>query len=260
MDSSYPAGSYSVSVNDVTQHEVTQKSVAVGLLLDSSGSMDWNDPDETRKTAAKEFIRRLYSNSSNHLAGIFDFAARYGDANNDGIDDYYFRVICDYRQVSDTVTLFSAVDSVTASGGTPLYLATKYLLQHTYNNVSTTYHRALLVLTDGYDNESSPVTSDTVVNLSQSYSIPVFGIGLGDDVDEEFPDAIRRTGGVYANASDAEALEDIFTAMGLGLAQGYTEITLTINPIPQSGTIIYGHLNITSGGNTVTCLWILEVQ
>ncbi len=261
IDSTKPSGSYTIRIYTVEQEEPDKTKISVGLLFDSSGSMGGNDPYMVRKDAARNFLRKLLNASTDHIAGIFDFAARWGDSNNDGIDDYYLRVIYDYTTITDTVGLFGAIDSITASGGTPLYLSTKYLLEHTNNNIdASSYMRALLVFTDGYDNASGTVTSDTVVNLSKLYNIPIFGIGLGDFVDEEFQDAVVNSGGVYANASDAQALDNIFTAMGLGLSQGYSIIIVEISPVPASGTVFYGHITVKSGGGSAVAYWVLNVE
>jgi hypothetical protein len=70
--------------------------------------MEWNDPNRVRVTASKDFIRLLLSNNNLHKAGIFDFAGSIGEANGDGIDDYYLRVLQDFVYVSDTTGLFTA--------------------------------------------------------------------------------------------------------------------------------------------------------
>jgi hypothetical protein len=136
--------------------------------------MEWNDPNRVRVTASKDFIRLLLSNNNLHKAGIFDFAGSSGDANGDGIDDYYLRVLQDFVYVSDTTGLFTAADSATESGGTPLYLSLWYLLDYVYNRRESGYGHAILVLTDGEDNERDPITSDSVINKAKSYGIPIF--------------------------------------------------------------------------------------
>ncbi len=260
VDSVSPSDAYyEVTVTSVKNTSPTSKKIAVGLLLDSSGSMEWNDSLELRKDAAKEFIRKLLNNSTSHLCGVFDFAAGHGDANNDGIDDYYFRIICDYRSVKDTVELFGAIESVTAEGGTPLYDAICYLLDHTNNNVSTSYGRAILCLTDGEDNDSYNDTSD-VISKSIDYGIPVYGVGLGDtsDIDfSEFKETCERTGGVFAYAIDPDALDKIFTAMGTGLTEGYTLVGAQINPVPEAGHIIYCRIEVNSGGSSAYAHFVI---
>lgn len=230
----------------------------MALLLDSSGSMEWNDPNRVRVTASKDFIRLLLSNNNLHKAGIFDFAGSSGDANGDGIDDYYLRVLQDFVYVSDTTGLFTAADSATESGGTPLYLSLWYLLDYLYNRRESGYGHAILVLTDGEDNESDPITSDSVINKAKNYGIPIYAVGLGDTGSVDFTELKRvanSTGGVFANAVEANALETVFNSMGFGLSQGYSKVIAKITPIPGTGSSIFGKIKITSGGNTLTKIW-----
>ena len=250
---------YQIIIRDVTFVQPSSGGkIKVGILLDSSGSMDWNDPYYVRRDAARDFIELLLQNSTSHKVGIFDFAGGYGDANGDGIDDYYLRVLQDFVYVSDTTALFAALDSVTASGGTPLYLSLWYLLDHVHNNLEAGYGHAILVLTDGEDNESDNITSDSVITKALNYQIPIYAIGLGDTSYIDFTELQRvasQTGGVYANASDANALTQIFNSMGLGLSQGYNRIAAKISPVPPSGSGIWGRVRATSGGKTAETGW-----
>ncbi len=250
---------YQVIVRDVTfvQPSAGGK-IKVGILLDSSGSMDWNDPNYLRRDASRDFIELLLQNSASHKVGIFDFAARYGDVNGDSIDDYYLRVLQDFVYVTDTAGLFAALDSVTAYGGTPLYLSLWYLLDHVHDNIEAGYGHAILVLTDGEDNESGDITSDSVITKALNYQIPIYAIGLGDTSYIDFTELQRvasLTGGVYANAADANALTQIFNSMGLGLSQGYNRIAARITPVPPSGSRIWGRVRATSGGKTAETGW-----
>jgi len=260
LDSVIPSGgSYRVQLVDVVYVQPSSAGkVKVALLLDSSGSMSGNDPNRIRVSASKEFIRLLLSNNRLHKAGIFDFAGGYGDANGDGINDYYLRVLQDFVYVSDTVSLFAAADSATESGGTPLYLSLWYLLDYLYNRRESGYGHSILVLTDGEDNESYPITSDSVIIKANSYGIPIYAVGLGDTSYIDFSELKRvanSTNGVFANAFEANALENIFNSMGFGISQGYSKVISKITPIPGSGSLIFGKIKVTSGGNTLTENW-----
>jgi len=250
---------YTLTVKDVSYIPIsTTGKIKVALLLDSSGSMEDNDPNYLRKDASGNFIRLLLQNSPSHKAGIFDFAGGSGDANGDGIDDYYLRVLQDFTYVTDTTHLFPALDSVTAWGGTPLYLSLWYLLDYVHNHLDSGYGHAILVLTDGEDNESGYITSDSVINKSKNYKIPIFAVGLGDTSYVDFTELQRmanETGGAYANASDANGLNFIFNSMGFGISQGYTKVTASISPIPPSGSRIYGKIRVTSGGTIKVSNW-----
>lgn len=250
---------YHATVISVDFRSPSQDKVAVAMLFDSSGSMSYNDPNMQRVDAGKEFILNLLDMNRNSLVGIFDFAARYGDLNNDGIDDYYMRVLQDFTQVTDTIALFGALDSLTANGGTPLYLSSCYTIEHLASTIdSTQYARVLLGLTDGEDNESYPVTADTVIAYALNHGIKVFYIGLGDTTTLDYQ-ALQRiaqnTGGLAVGVNDPNGLAQIFQALGYGISGGYNEVKVEFSPIPATGTLLYGRIIVTHGGQTREASW-----
>ncbi len=251
-------GGYSITITDVTYVKPSSTGkIKVAILLDSSGSMSSSDPNYERVQASKDFINLLRSNSGDNKVGIYDFAGAYGDNNGDSIDDYNFRILHDFDYVTDTAALFSALDSVTANGATPLYLSLYYTLDHVHNAIEASYGNAILVLTDGQDNDSYQITADSVIAKAKAYGIPIYAIGLGDStyIDDNIKRVASETGGVYANAQDANALADIFNSMGFGLSQGYNQITAKINPIPGSGSVVWGKVSVSSGGKSQTKAW-----
>ena len=254
-DSASNDSTYTITIVSVTFVSPSADKIAVGLLLDSSGSMSSNDPLNLRVSSSKTFIKKLLGDKSTHMASVADFSAGSGD-------EYYFRLLQEYVNVSDTVNLFAGLDSVTEAGLTPLYTAVHRDLDHTDSVVSASqYSRALLALTDGIDNDSyAEDTLGAVISVSQQKDIPVYVVGLGTGVNEiDLQRLANETSGVYAHASSADALDRIFTAMGLGLSQGYTTTVGSFDPIPPSGTIVYVTVIITSGGQSATATIIFVI-
>ena len=250
VDSVSNGSGYKINPVNVNFMTPQKSKVSVGILLDASGSMSWNDPYEKRKDASKELIRRLRNDNTAHLSAVADFA------------DYYFNLLQDYTQVSDTQNLFTAIDSVGASGSTALYSGVRVFIEHTDTTVSSAdYSRNILALTDGRDNSSAFEDSlGAVIDISKTKGIPVFVIGLGSDV---ATDSLQRlaneTGGIYANADSANALDRIFSALGLGLTKGYSKITAQFNNVPASGTFVIATVKISYGGKTASAkfsFWI----
>lgn len=244
---------YNISVLDIDFVAPSADKVAVGLLLDSSGSMSWNDPSDLRISASKGFIRKLLDNNTANRASVADFGAS---------SNYYFRLLQAYTNVGDTVSLFSALDSVTASGGTPLYTGIHNDLEYTDTTVSASqFDRVLLALTDGMDNASHPEdTLGAIINISNQKDIPVYVIGLGSSVNVyDLKRLANNTGGVYAHADSAGALTKIFNAMGLGLSQGYNNLEAKFDPIPSGGAKIYTRVTIEAGGSTASAILIFDI-
>src|SRR5690625_6026019 len=78
------------------------------MSLDGSGSMSWNDPDEDRNAAAKQFVSRLGPTAQLAVASFP--SSTFGE-------DYTLHQ--DFT--SDKALLEAAIDEATfASGGTPL--------------------------------------------------------------------------------------------------------------------------------------------
>ncbi len=243
IDSTTSSSQHTIKVVDIGFISPQKSKISVGLLLDSSGSMGSNDPDGKRKSAAKAFIKKLLKDSPSHLAMVADFS------------DWYFRLLQEYTSVSDTAKLFAAIDSVTEAGYTALYSGIRRTLEHTDSVVSASdYSRNALVFTDGEDNASaSGDTLGAIINLSKVKGIPIYVIGLGSGVSiNDLQRLAKETGGIYAHADSADALDRIFTGMGLGLTKGYSNITANISPVPSPYTYFTIKVKISSGGKTAS--------
>jgi len=72
--------------------------------------------------------------------------------------------------------------------------------------------RAVVVMTDGIENRSEVARSATeVINHALAKGVPVFTIGLGDEVDEPVLTTIAvQTGGMYYSAPDSDDLMGIY--------------------------------------------------
>src|SRR5690625_7858051 len=79
------------------------------MSLDGSGSMSWNDPDEDRNAAAKQFVSRLGPTAQLAVASFP--SSTFGE-------DYTLH----QDLTSDKALLAAAIDEATFdSGGTPLW-------------------------------------------------------------------------------------------------------------------------------------------
>lgn len=164
--------------------------IDVVFVVDSSGSMDWNDETNLRHEAVKQFVDKL---GENDRAAIIDF-------------DSYAYV---YQNLTnDKTALKTAVNRIDSSGGTNLSngmnAAINIFTSTDYTRIDA--YKYIIFLTDGDGTYSSSYTTKAANN-----NIVVYTIGLGDEVEEAVLKAIASgTNGKYYFASIASVLPDIY--------------------------------------------------
>lgn len=162
--------------------------IDVVFSIDSSGSMSWNDPDDLRLQASKEFVDRLRQEDR---SAVVDF-------------DSYARTIVSLT--TDKQAVKYAIDTIDSSGGTDLYQGLNQAVNELVKNRNTTHKRFIIFLTDGdgYWDESDLTTA-------KQNNITVYTIGLGHGVQEALLERIaNETGGKYYFVSQASELKNVF--------------------------------------------------
>ena len=154
----------------------TQQPLAdIALIIDSSGSMKENDPNNLRRNAAKFFIELADPNVriANVRIAIVDF---------NGSAKTLARLT--FADAVGTSQLRRVVDQIDSDGETDLSLA----LRQGFNELSRSNYpdakKAAVMLTDGQNND----TAENPLRAVSSYVTrgwSVYTIGLGDDVDVE---------------------------------------------------------------------------
>lgn len=167
------------------------KPLKVVLTIDSSGSMQSNDPKNLRLSVAKEFVSKFEDIDK---AAVISF-------------DQYVTTRCGFT--NDKQTLYNAISKVGNNGnwtyiGKALTQSLSLFVNDEGENETTNY---IILLTDG-------LSHDTITNyqtICNEYNIKVYTIGLGSGVDKNLLTKIaNETGGKYYFASVATDLEDIF--------------------------------------------------
>ena len=172
--------------------------VDIALVLDSSGSMAWNDPNGLRRTAAKSFVDLLRNDGAgspdNDRATVVDF-------------DSFASV---FQSLTDDKTaLKAAIDRVDSSGGTNLGRGVSVGLSE-LQRLDRDAAQVLILLTDGVGSYSTSLTT-----LAADRGVTIFTIGLGSQIDESLLQTIASgTGGQYFPAASASDLEDVFLDIG----------------------------------------------
>ncbi|MEV4706224.1 VWA domain-containing protein [Actinoplanes sp. NPDC049316] len=160
----------------------------LSLVLDSSGSMSWNDPNGLRRSSAKNFVDALLPNDR---AAVVDF-------------DDYAQVL--QPLTSDKAAVKAAIDRVDDWGGTNIAAGVRAGTDLLLANGDPKRARIAILLTDGEGYYDQSLTDRARIN-----DISIYTIGLGYSVDTALLSSIaNRTGGKYYNVATAADLPQVF--------------------------------------------------
>lgn len=175
--------------------------VSVALVMDYSGGFaPYYDDAEA---AARAFVRQMRKNDR---SAIVKFG---GEA----------QVLQEFT--SDTTELIEKInEDFLLWGGTALYDGIYLGINECFKERSRKTRTAVVVYTDGGDSAPSVHSLEEVITFAQSYSIPVYTIGLGDSLQHsEIKQIAAETGGIYEYAPSVEDLTSIYLSI-YGLIHG----------------------------------------
>lgn len=203
--------------------------VSVALALDVSGSMADEDKMPQAKQAALRFIQQMRSRDQIALVS-------FGD-----------EVSVPQPLTRDRNLLAKAIDALAPGGNTSLYEGMAQSL--TQLSLAPNSTKALIVLTDGLDTQSSR-TFDDVIAQANRMAVPVYTIGLGSDADVTILQQLASTtGGHYYQAPTGDDLNQAFrlisrqltsqlevswTSSARNIPDQQTAVQLTITPVGSS--------------------------
>lgn len=195
---------------------VTKVDQDVILLMDSSGSMVWNDPTRLRISSAKEYVGQL--TLPDRVAIVdFDSDAQFTRANVGGPVHHLFTVGHNGPPYTEAQ---SDLDTIDASGSTNFGDAIRIANDEFVAYGDRTHAWVMILLTDG---RNTVVGADAMARRealeAKALGTTIFTIGLGNDLNEpllrEIADA---TGGTYYHASTAAEIRWIY----LEISRRYT--------------------------------------
>lgn len=161
----------------------------VMLVIDSSGSMSSNDPDDLRITASKSFASAM---KATDRVGVVDF-------------DNRAKLVA--QLTNDIVTINNALDTIDSSGLTDIGAGVQTAISELTNNSDSSKVRAIILLTDGSGSYSSSLTTTMA-----DEGIRAFTIGLTGAVNESLLQEIaEKTRGGYKKIDSADDLVDVFS-------------------------------------------------
>ena len=181
--------------------------VTTMLVIDISGSMDKGNKIGAAKEAAKAYVSGMREGDQ---AGLITF------------DTHVYNV---QEVTSDTAALIAAIDGLKTGSDTAMYDG---ILEATKALESVSGRKAILVLSDGLDNQSGATEEDIVSAVGPS-GLTISAIGFGEPgvsgqagIDEAGLKSLTgRTGGQYAYTSDAASLTAQYQQYGQAFQSEY---------------------------------------
>jgi len=181
--------------------------VTTMLVIDISGSMDKNDKIGAAKNAAKAYVSQM----------------RPGD--QAGLITYDTNVYVVQPITTDVAALTTAIDGLQTGSDTAMYDA---LVEAEMALESVSGRKAIIVLSDGLDNQSQNSVESVITGVGES-GITISTIGFGDveasgqfGLDEAALKSLsERTGGVYGFATAPAELQSLYEQQGRVLQSEY---------------------------------------
>lgn len=212
----------------VTEWTDPNQGISVVLVFDVSGSM-LDDIDALRAAAATLFDDVLAPGDE---TAIITFSTQ-ADGTTINLSDP-FPQITSGREVNftnDEGMLKNLINGlvINEGDGTPLYDAI-YKGARLARKDATNDRRVVIVMTDGVDSDrqgnvekgSTIYDRNSIIEELRQLNVPVFTVGLGDEIDSAFLQRVANTtGGTYQNAPQGSDLARIFTEVAAGLKIKY---------------------------------------
>lgn len=166
-----------------------EEKLNINLVSDISGSMSEQFDD----------VKSVMNNFINYIQfDVGDMASLITFDNNVSIDADF---------TSKKSTLENAVNNMQLGNMTALYDALYVAVSKTSMQKGA---KCVIAFTDGYDNDSIR-NSDEVIELAQTYKIPIFIIGIGDNIDDaSMSNIANMTGGFYENVDSGVSMQTIY--------------------------------------------------
>ncbi len=184
----------SVPITGVSRGIDSTQPINVALVVDVSGSTQQNGAFQLAKDAVHQFLNGL---SEQDRVAIVTFDDAVG-------------VVLPFTQ--DRAAAGAAIDGLHATDTTALYQATVYSARLAAS--STIGRRAVVLLTDGVDN-NSPATRDDAIAAAGALGVPIFTIGLGATIDRDYLTQIAKvSGGQFADTPTADGVAELYRSVG----------------------------------------------
>jgi Ca-activated chloride channel family protein len=199
------------------------------FALDSSGSMAWNDPNGSRKTAAKDFVGKM--NSTKDQAGVVSW--------DDGIDFT--------QALSSNFSLVNAtIDAVDSSGGTNLNVGLNGAIGVLDANTRTENSSEVMIFLSNGAGTYTYAANGGPASTAASKGYVIYSIGLGPNpATAALTDMATATGGKYYPSPTASNLDAIFNGIYREIINNTIPHYVDVVEVTQSYIIGEGSFNPT---------------
>ncbi len=253
-----PSVAVEVAGTECTAPSEGKRSIAVGVIIDDSGSMRSSDPQFLRREATKTFLGTLGPEDkvllTDYGAGGSPLRDLVCESNGGGAP---CRTPAATGFTTDRAALVKATEKLVSSGGTPLYASCEQMVP-LVDSIKD-QRRGILLLSDGQPTDRAK--RDACHAAAKAAQIPVFTVGLGPAAEGDAkvePEAVKvlrelstETQGSYASANNPAELDRLFANMGTALARGSCKtnarIVDAVNKLPK-GSKVTGEIKIGSNG------------
>lgn len=189
--------------NDEGTLRLSTRPVSLVILVDTSGSMQINDPTDIRVAAMKQLVSDLVDSVSSIEVAVIGFSSTYSQKTT---------------WTSDQSTINAALDACADTEGETDYLgallnALSVLRIKKTAEVGSTYKMAVLV-TDGEQTVDTTTVVDDITDqytaIESPLSSPIYCVGISDNVDpSDLLELSRDTNGVFFYCASAENMSNL---------------------------------------------------
>ncbi len=179
---------------------VANEAIHLVLVMDASGSMSGQGIIDARN-AASGFLQRLGEDDYSAVLSFSDSVITHSTFTSD------------HQVSSNAVQQIAAVNMA----GTCLYDAAYEAIE--LASTTPSGRRAVILFTDGVDetakgDKCSVHILDDVINLGKTTGIPVFTLGMGNNINsKELQRISSTTGGAFLASRDSSELDSVFTRL-----------------------------------------------
>ena len=214
------------------QAQVSHVDQDIVLAIDSSGSMQQNDPTRLRISGAKEYIGRL--SCPDHVASVdFDSVAHLTRENVGGAPHHLTGVSNNCFPNYDAAK--ADVDTIDSSGSTNIGAGLQVSVNELLGYGDSSRARVIILLTDGQNNFGwEDDLTRQQARRARDAGIVVYTIGLGSGADVALLTYVADiTGGTFYLASDASAIRWIYLEISRHFLGAFACGDLTTSEVGQ---------------------------
>jgi Ca-activated chloride channel family protein len=178
----------------------TKRHTNVYLVVDTSGSME-GEKLEQAQAALRSFLDQIKGDTER--VGLIEFAT------------YVYPTVDLGEMGANRVALEMAVDRMEAGGDTALLDGVSEAYERLQDLGDSERINAVVVMTDGMENNSSTSLRGLVSDLEQNYPVQVvvFSIAYGDDADMDTLRRIAEPTGGQVREGDPETIQDLYKVL-----------------------------------------------